>query len=80
MQWKAELDSLYSGMPLEELALSLDEQIKENEERNEFDETIVKHRSWINIIINNARKNDSDLQRHEKELFKLKECERESNK
>lgn len=55
---------------------------KELEKEGKFDELdkIVQDKSKVKIMINYTKTNDSDLQRHELDLFELKECERESNK
>jgi len=41
---------------------------------------MLKELGRVKVFMDMKKSNDSDLQKHEKDLFALKQCERESNK
>jgi len=41
---------------------------------------MLKKQAKVKVFMDSKKSNDSELQKHEKDLFALKQCERESNK
>lgn len=50
------------------------------QETNTYDEELIKDIGKLKVLKSIQKTNESELTLHEKDLFKLKDCERESNK
>jgi len=74
------LASKWGSEDLNEIHEFISQREKQLEAEGKFDEDLVEDRSKLKVLFSLQKENNSDLERHEKELFKLKECERESNK